>query len=113
MPSIGWLSKLLGPKVWMGAMLGIALIAAGYVGWVTWQRYDLEVRLNEATVEVIRQDALLEKQNEYAHRLQDDGNRQNMEANERALLVLRPDHKPEPKVGAEALNKWLEGYKDD
>ena len=94
-------------------MLAIALVAAGYVGYTTWKRANLEVRLNEATVEVIRQDASIEKQNDMIERLQEDGSRQNQEANNRALKILRPQSKNEYEAGAKGMNAWLESYHEE
>lgn len=104
-------SRLLGPKVWMGALLAIALVAAGYVGYTTWKRANLEVRLNEATVEVIRQDALIEKQNDEVHDVQEEGRQQNVDANLRAIKELT---KPQPTsgTGPDAMNQWLKQYEE-
>lgn len=108
------LARLLGPKVWLGALLAVALVAAGYVAWNTWDKTLLEGRLQQAQVEVIRQDARIEKQNEEVVRVQEEAGEANIQADIRAIKELnRPRSSEGFEPGPDAMNRWLEEYRDE
>jgi hypothetical protein len=97
----------------IGIAAAAALAVAGWFGYNFYQRAQLQIRLTDAVVEVIRLDSALEKQNEAVSGLADKGKAQNQEANNRALQKLYPEQEPEieQQYGADAMNKWLEQWK--
>lgn len=106
----GIISRLLGPKVWLGAMLAIVLAASVYVGYSTWKRTNLEVRLNEATVELIRQDARVKRQNDEVDAVVEKGRQRNVDADMRAIRQLTQPTDP-VQPGVDPMNLWLQEYR--
>jgi len=100
----------LGSKPLIGGLLALAVAAGGYMGWTWLKTARLQTKLNEATVEVIRQDAVIEKQNEKTKSLKKEGERENREADIRALKELHdnPTGKDDGYgYGPEEMNRWL------